>query len=65
MAPTHHVLTFFAHRITNAVAEGLNSRIQTIKNAACGFRRFENFKTAIFFHGGGLQLYPLTHAQPG
>jgi len=36
-----------------------------IKNAACGFRRFENFKTAIFFHCGGLQLYPLTHAKPG
>jgi transposase len=61
----NNVLTFFAHRITNAVAEGPNSRIQTIKNAACGFRRFENFKTAIFFHCGGLQLYPLTHAKPG
>ncbi len=61
----HNVLTFFTHRITNAVAEGLNSRIQTIKKAACGFRRFENFKTAIFFHCGGLQLYPVTHAKPG
>jgi len=46
----HNVLTYFVHRITNAVAEGLNSKIQTIKKAACGFRSFENFKTAIFFH---------------
>jgi transposase len=26
-----NVMTFFAHRITNAVSEGLNSKIQTIK----------------------------------
>ena len=40
-------------------------RAWAIKTAACGFRRFEDFKTAIFFHCGGLQLYPLTHAIPG
>ena len=34
---------FWSHRITNAVAEGLNSRIQTVKKAACGFRSFEHF----------------------
>lgn len=61
----HNVLTYFTHRITNAVAEGLNSKIQTIKKAAYGFRSFENFKTAIFFHCGGLQPYPATHAKPG
>lgn len=61
----HNVLTYFTHRITNAVAEGLNSKIQTIKKAAYGFRSFENFKTAIFFHCGGLRLYPVTHAKPG
>ena len=59
------MLTFFTHRITNVLAEGLNSKIQTIKNAACGFRNFDHFKTAIFFHCGGLQLYPVTHAKPG
>ncbi len=56
----HNVLTYFTHRITNAVAEGLNSKIQTIKKGAYGFRSFENFKTAIFFHCGGLRLYPVT-----
>lgn len=37
-----HVL--FAHRITNAGSEGLNSKIQTIKKIAYGFRNREHFK---------------------
>lgn len=60
----HNVLTYFVHRITNAVSEGINSKIQTIKKKAYGFRSFENFKTAIFFHCGGLKLYPATHGNP-
>ena len=60
-----NVMTFFAHRITNAVAEGLNSKIQTIKKMAYGFRNREHFKTAIYFHCGGLDLYPVTHGIPG
>ena len=60
------VLNYFsAARITNAAAEGLNSKIQTIKKMAYGFRNKEHFKTAIFFHCGGLQLYPGTHAVAG
>jgi len=61
----NNALTYFTRRITKAVAEGLNSKIQTIKKAACGFRSFENFKTAIFFDCGGLRLYPVTHAKSG
>ena len=59
------VFNFFSYRVTNAVAEGLNSKIQTIKKMAYGFRNPEHFKTAIFFHCGGLQLYPATHGNPG
>ena len=55
------ILNFVHHRITNAVSEGLNSKIQTIKKKAYGFRNRENFKTSIFFHCGGLNLYPVTH----
>jgi transposase len=56
------VLNYFsAARITSAVAEGLNSKVQTVKKMAYGFRNTEHFKTAIFFHCGGLQLYPATH----
>lgn len=53
-----NMVTFFNHSITNAVSEGLNSKIQTIKKMAYGFRNKEHFKTAIFFHCGGLDLYP-------
>jgi transposase len=45
-----NVMTFFKHRITNAVSEALNSTIQTIKKKACGFRNREHFKIAIYFH---------------
>jgi transposase len=55
------LLSFFAHRITSAGAEGLNSKIQAIRVSARGFRNRENFKTAIYFHCGGLDLYPQTH----
>ncbi|MGB2921245.1 MAG: transposase, partial [Mycobacterium sp.] len=54
------LLSYFAHPITNAGAEGLNSRIQAIRVSARGYRNPEHFKTAIYFHLGGLQLYPVT-----
>jgi len=50
---------FSVARISNAAAEGVNSKIQTIKKMAYGYRNREHFKTAIFFHCGGLQLYPV------
>ena len=53
-----NILTYLKHRITNAVAEGLNSKIQQIKSAARGFRKFENFRIAILFFCGKLDMYP-------
>jgi transposase len=53
-----NVLTYFRHRITNAMSEGIASKIQALKKTANGFRNRENFKTAIYFHCGGLDLYP-------
>ena len=55
------LLSYFAHPITNAGAEGLNSRVQAIRVSARGYRNREHFKTAIYFHLGGLALYPQTH----
>jgi transposase len=60
-----NVMTFFKHRITNALAEGVNSKIQLIKHRARGFRNRDNFKIAIYFHCGNLDLYPATHSDPG
>ena len=53
-----NILTYYQHPVTNAMSEGLNSQIQKIKSLACGFRNTQNFKTAIYFHCGGLDLYP-------
>jgi len=52
------VMAFFSHRLTSATAEGINSRIQAIRVQARGYRNRQNFKTAIYFHLGGLDLYP-------
>lgn len=53
-----NILTFCRHRITNGVAEGLNSKIMSIKRKACGYSNKDHFKTAIYFFCGGLDLYP-------
>ena len=53
-----NILTYCKHWITNGVTEGVNSTIMTIKRLAGGYRNRENFKTAIYFHCGGLDLDP-------
>ena len=45
-------------RATNGPAEGINSRIRTVKVRGRGFRSRERFANAILFHLGGLDLYP-------
>lgn len=53
-----NLLTYFRHRITNAAAEGFNSRIQALKSAARGFRNFQNYRIRILFFCGKLNLRP-------
>ncbi|HYW32836.1 MAG TPA: ISL3 family transposase [Gemmatimonas sp.] len=53
-----NILTYLTHRITNAVTEGLNAKIQWIKYGARGYRNRDAFKRAIYFHCGGLDLDP-------
>ena len=52
------IMNCFVHRITNARAEGINSRIALIEKMAHGFINKEHMKTAIYFRCGNLQLYP-------
>lgn len=52
--------TYFEHWISNAASEGLNSRIQSIKSAARGFRSFANYRIRILFFCGKLDLMPET-----
>ena len=52
------LLTYFTHRITNAMTEGFNSRIQAIKASARGFRSFDNYRSRILFFCGKLDMQP-------
>ena len=53
-----NILTYFDTFITNAAAEGFNSKIQSLKANARGFRSFDNYRTTILFFCGGLDLRP-------
>ena len=53
-----NLLNYFAYPITNAVTEGLNSKIQQLKANARGFRSFLNYRTRILFFCGKLDLLP-------
>lgn len=53
-----NIKTYFKHRITNAGAEAINAKIQAVKYMSRGFRNRERFRQAIYFHCGGLDLYP-------
>jgi transposase len=44
--------------ITNALTEGMNSKIEAIKRAASGYRNKQNFRNAILFHCGKLDMMP-------
>lgn len=48
------------HGVTNARSESINSRIQWVKYTARGFRNRERFRSAIYFHLGGLDMAPET-----
>ena len=54
-----NILTYLRHLITNAMMEGFNSKIQSIKANARGYRNFTNYRTAILFYCGKLEFYPL------
>lgn len=60
MIQTHFagIMNYINFPITNASAEGINSRIQTLKSAARGLPSFELFRTRILFFLGGLSLHP-------
>ena len=53
-----NILTYIDHHVTSATCEGINSVVQELKHRSRGFRNRENFKTAILFQLGGLDLHP-------
>jgi transposase len=58
------VLNAIVTAVTNARLEGINTMIQGLKRSARGFRNRHRFRNAIYFHLGGLDLYPaaVTHS---
>ena len=53
------VVNALISNFSNAMAERLNGKIQELKTVARGYRTFANFRSAILFFHGGLDLYPL------
>jgi len=58
------ILTAVVTGATNASAENLNGKIQWVKRMAFGFRNPDRFRNAIYFHLGGLDLYPKGCVRP-
>lgn len=51
------IINAMVDTFTNAMAERLNGKIQEVKACGRGYRKFENFRSAILFFHGGLYLY--------
>ena len=58
------ILNAIVLKVHNGGAESINSRIQLVKFRARGFRNRQRFINAIYFHLGGLDLYPVSAAYP-
>lgn len=52
------IITAVVTGATTARSEGFNAVIQKIKSDARGYRNRDRFRAAIYFHLGGLDLYP-------
>ncbi len=53
-----NILSYCDLPVNNRLAEGLNSQIMVVKQRVGGFRNIDNFKTAIYFYCGKLNLSP-------
>lgn len=52
------ILNYISYPITNSRAEQVNSKIQQLKSISKGYRNFDNFRNAILFYFGKLDVYP-------
>lgn len=53
-----NVINYCRHRLSNGPLEGLNNKIQGLTKKAYGYRNRQRFIRDIYFHCGGLDLYP-------
>ena len=59
-----YLLNYYDSFISNALTEGFNSKIQTMKADARGYRNFAHYRTSILFFCGGLNLLPALQPLP-
>ena len=48
--------THLKHKVSNAVSEAINSKIQLLKASSRGFRSFESYRIRILFYCGKLEM---------
>ncbi len=53
-----NIISYAKHKVSNAMAESVNSSIQLLKARARGFNSAKAFRKAILFHLGKLDMYP-------
>ena len=53
-----NMVTYARHRITNALGESINAKIEKVKRLAGGFGNRSHYRTSIYFHCSGLDLFP-------
>ena len=52
------ILNAIILKASNGASESINSRIKMLKIRSRGFRNKARYRSTIYFHLGGLQLYP-------
>ena len=50
------ILNYFDNRLTNAILEGLNNVVQSVKRVARGFRSGEYFRCMVYLHCGAFEV---------
>ena len=51
-----NIINYFKHKVSNAVSEAINSKIQLLKASSRGFRSFESYRIRILFYCGKLEM---------
>ncbi|MEI6848288.1 MAG: transposase [Chlorobiaceae bacterium] len=52
-----NMLNSFKHKVSNAVSEAINRKIQLLKASARGFRSFESYRIRILFYCRKLEMH--------
>ena len=51
------IINYIKHKVTNALVERINGKIQNLNQVAKGYTSFHNFRIAVLFFNGKLSLF--------